>query len=120
MKKIATITGALALVFSAGAFAQSGNINIPGWGSASASAGTEVKNSTINVIGNKSTGTVTAGGGEVGGYGVTAKLSGLANVNSVHVTNSKVNDSTINVIGNESNTVNAVGGVANVNSVQLH
>ena len=120
MKKIATIAGVLTLVFSANAFAQSGSINIPGWGSASASSGTEVRNSTINVIGNKSTGTVTAGGGEAGGYGVTASMNGLANVNSVHVTNSKVLDSKINVIGNESNNVNAIGGVANVNSVQLH
>lgn len=118
MKKIATITGALALVFSASAFAQSGSINIPGIGSASGSSGSEVKNSTINVMGNKS-GKVTTGGGEAGGFGVSAKMSGQANVNSVQISNSKVYDSRINVMNNESQEVNAIGGQANVNSVQI-
>ena len=119
MKKIATIAGALALAFSASAFAQSGNINIPGWGSASGASGSEIKNSSVNVIGNKS-GKVTVGGGEAGGYGISAKMAGQANVNSVQLTNSKITDSKVNVIGNKSEEVNAVGGQANVNSVQLH
>lgn len=119
MKKIATITGALALVFSASAFAQSGSIDIPGLGSATAASGSEVKNSKINVIGNKS-GTVTVGGAEAGGYGISASMNSQTNVNSVHVSNSKVDGSTINVIGNSSEEVNAFGGQANVNSVQIH
>lgn len=118
MKKIATMTGVLALVFSASAFAQSGSINIPGIGSASGGSGSEVRNSRINVMGNKS-GKVTVGGGEAGGFGVSAKLSSQANVNSVQISNSKVHDSRINVMDNESQEVTAIGGQANVNSVQI-
>lgn len=118
MKKIATITGALALFFSASAFAQSGNINIPGWGSASGASGSEIKGSKVNVMGNKS-GKVTVGGGEAGGYGVSVDMKAQANVNSLQLTNSKVTDSTVNIMDNESRDVNVIGGQANVNSVQL-
>ena len=119
MKKIATIAGVLTLVFSANAFAQSGSIDIPGIGSVKGASGSEVKNSTINVMGNKS-GRVTVGGGEAGGFGVSAAMNGQANVNSVQISNSKVSDSRINVMDNSSEEVNAIGGQANVNSVQIH
>ena len=119
MKKIATIAGVLTLVFSANAFAQSGSIDIPGIGSVKGASGSEVKNSTINVMGNKS-GKVTVGGGSQGAGPVSANMSGQANVNSVQISNSKVSDSRINVMDNSSEEVNAIGGQANVNSVQIH
>lgn len=118
MKKIATITGALALVFSASAFAQSGSINIPGLGSANGASGSQIKGSTINVMNNKS-GKVTVGGGEAGILGANINMKAQANVNSLQLSNSKVTDSTVNIMGNESKEVNVIGGQANVNSVQL-
>ncbi|MDO4795357.1 MAG: hypothetical protein Q4A28_05375 [Brachymonas sp.] len=118
MKKLAMMTGALALAFSASAFAQSGGLEIPGLASVKGSSGSEVKNSTINIMKNKSN-KVSVGGGSAGGYGVSANLTGQANVNSVQLINSKINESTVNVMDNESGEVTAIGGQANVNSLQL-
>ena len=119
MSKSSMITAVVVSLFSATAFAAGGGIDIPGFGSATGTTGSEVTNSNINVMNNKST-KVTAGGGKVGGYGVSAEMKSAANVNSVVINGSKVKDSTINVIGNESKDVNAYGGTANVNSVSIN
>ena len=97
MNKFAAILGAIALTLSAGsALAQSGDVNIPGIGKAKGSAGSTIKNSTINVTGNKS-GSVLAIGGEVDAKIAGARMSGVANVNSVNITGSTVEGSGINV-----------------------
>ncbi|MFM2323567.1 hypothetical protein [Brachymonas denitrificans] len=120
MNKFAAILGAIALTLSAGsALAQSGDVNIPGIGKAKGSAGSTIKNSTINVIGNKS-GSVLAIGGEVDAKIAGARMSGVANVNSVNITGSTVEGSGINVMNNESSDVKAIGGLANVNSVNIN
>lgn len=118
MKKSIWLVGASLTLVSAAAFAQSGEISVPGYGSAKGSTGTTVKNSHINVINNKSR-DVTVGGGSVGGYGVSASMTSVANVNSVNALGAKIEGSTINVKDNDSRNVNSYGGVANVNSVNL-
>jgi hypothetical protein len=118
------ITAVVVSLFSATAFAGdggTGELIVPGWGSASGgSKGSSVKNSTIIVSGNRSTGTVTAVGGEASGYGVTVGMPGTANVNSVNINTSTVKNSTIGVMDNQSKDVNAIGGTANVNSVNIN
>ena len=101
MNKFAAILGAIALTLSAGsALAQSGDVNIPGIGKAKGSAGSTIKNSTINVIGNKS-GSVLAIGGEVDAKIAGARMSGVANVT--------VKDSrTLQVVAFERNMLAAV------------
>ncbi len=124
MKK-SIIVGAVSLILSStAAFAGGGGeLCVPGIGCAKGgSSGSHLKGgSQINVINNKSTGTVTAGGGEAGGYGVSAKMNSVANVNSVNLNNSTLEGgSKINVRDNTSKDVNAYGGTANVNSVNLN
>ena len=119
MSKFSMITIVVVSLFSATAFAAGGGIDIPGIGSATGTTGSEVTDSKINVMNNKSTG-VTVGGGKIGGAGLSAEMKSAANVNSVVISSSKVKSSTINVIGNESNDVNAYGGTANVNSVSIN
>lgn len=120
-KRAIAVLASTALV-SGVAFAQT--VNVPGIGSAA--GGSTVKNSMINVTGNKAEG-VTAGGGSLGVSGVAkkligaeAKMDGVANVNSVNVTGSRVEDSTISVDKNTAKDVNAIGGTANVNSVNIN
>jgi len=118
MKKI-VIAGALGILFSAGAFAQSGSISIPGLASGKGSTGSDVTNSRITVTNNKSR-DVTAGGGKATIRIADVTLDGVANVNSVNITGSRVKDSDIVVSGNESVGVRAIGGTANVNSVNIN
>lgn len=120
MKKLAVL-GAAVLALSCGsAFAQSGEISIPGLGSGKGSMGSDVTNSTITVANNKAT-DITVGGGSLGITGLgSVSMAGVANVNSVNITGSRVKDSTISVTGNEATGVRAIGGVANVNSVNIN
>lgn len=118
MKKSIWLVGASLTLVSAAAFAQSGEISVPGYGSAKGSAGTTLKNSHINVLNNRSR-DVTVGGGEVGAGGFSASMTSVANVNSVNAVGSKLEGSTITVKDNESRGVTSFGGVANVNSVNL-
>lgn len=79
-----------------------------------------MKNSTINVMGNKS-GKVTVGGGSLGAGPVSANMSGQANVNSADQQLQAVYEAGYSrVMDNSSEEVNAIGGQANVNSVQIH
>ena len=119
MRKIATTAVALLALTCGSAFAQSGNISIPGLFSGKGSAGSEIKNSTISVSRNKAT-DVTAGGGKVGIKVAEVSMEGVANVNSVNITGSKITDSTINISDNEATRINAIGGTANVNSVNIN
>ena len=119
MKKFAA-AGAVALAFLSGsAFAQSGNISIPGVGKAAGSIGSEVTNSKITVA-NNSAKSVRAGGGSASLKLATVEMSGMANVNSVNITGSKVKNSEIMVTGNTADDINAFGGTANVNSVNIN
>ena len=119
MSKFSMITIVVASLFSATAFAAGGEINIPGVGSMKGSTGSEVTNTKINVMDNKSS-DVTLGGATAGGYGVQVSMASAANINSAVISSSKVKDSTISVMGNESNTVHVFGGTANVNSVSIN
>ncbi|MEP6720576.1 MAG: hypothetical protein ABJA77_03970 [Variovorax sp.] len=119
MKKFAA-AGVVTLAFlSASAFAQSGNISIPGVGKASGSTGSEVTNSKITVS-NNSAKNVISGGGSVGLKLAGVEMSGMANVNSVNITGSKVKNSEIMVTGNSAEDIKAIGGTANVNSVNIN
>lgn len=119
MKKLASL-GVLTLALASGAaFAQSGSITIPGLLTGKGSGGSEVFNSTINVIGNTAT-NIAAGGGKASIKVADITLDGTANVNSVNITGSKVHDSTINVLNNTATDVKAIGGTANVNSVNIN
>lgn len=121
MKNIVAISAVvIGTVMSTSAFAGgSGEFSVPGIVKASGSAGSTVKNSTINVANNKAN-TVTAGGGSAGFKIGSIEMQGMANVNSVNVTGSEIKDSTINVEGNKAENVNAYGGTANVNSVNIN
>ena len=119
MRKLA-ITTAAALAFTCGAaFAQSGNVSIPGLVSGKGSAGSEITNSRITVSNNKATGVV-AGGGKAGMKVAEISMDGVANVNSVNITGSKIRNSEITVTGNEATDIKAIGGTANVNSVNIN
>ncbi len=119
MLKIA-ITAAAALALTCGsAFAQSGNVSIPGLFSGKGSAGSEITNSKITLSGNKAS-DVTAGGGKAGIKVADVSMEGVANVNTVNITGSKVRDSEITLMNNEAKNVNAIGGTANVNSVNIN
>ena len=119
MRKIAiTAVAALALTCSA-AFAQSGNVTIPGLFSGKGSAGSEVTNSRIMVTNNKAT-NVIVGGGKAGIKVGEISMEGVANVNSVNITGSKIRNSDIVVSGNEATDIKAIGGTANVNSVNIN
>ena len=52
--------------------------------------------------------------------GANVSMTGMANVNSVNITGSKVRNSEITVSGNEADTIKAIGGTANVNSVNIN
>ena len=123
MNKTFTAAGviAMAALFSASAFAESGNISIPGVLQAAGSSGSKIKNSTITVK-NNTANDVLAGGGEASiiELGASVKLNGIANVNTVNVTGSEVTDSHILVEGNTATKVHAVGGTANVNSININ
>lgn len=120
MNKFAAILGAVALSLSAGtAFAQSGEVSIPGIGNAKGSMGSKLTNSTINVMRNTSD-KVTVGGGSAELKVASVKMSGVANVNSVNVTGSTLTNSHVNVMDNKSKEVTAIGGLANVNSVNIN
>ncbi|MEO8248010.1 MAG: hypothetical protein ABI589_01445 [Burkholderiales bacterium] len=110
---------AMAALLSSTAFAQSGGITIPGVGSAKGSIGSDIKNSHITVSNNKAR-DVTAGGGKIGIKIAEVSMDGIANVNSVNITGSRVTDSTISVIGNEADGIRAIGGTANVNTVNIN
>jgi len=119
MRKLA-ITTAAALALSCGAaFAQSGNVTIPGLVSGKGSAGSEITNSRITVTGNKAT-NVVAGGGKAGIKVAEISMDGVANVNSINITGSKVRNSEITVSGNEATDIKAFGGTANVNTVNIN
>lgn len=119
MRKLAiTTVAALAFTCSA-AFAQSGNVAIPGLISGKGSAGSEVTNSRITVTNNKAT-NVIAGGGKAGIKVAEVSMEGVANVNSVNITGSKIRNSDITVSGNEATDIKAIGGTANVNSVNIN
>lgn len=118
MRKIAITAAVFALSCSA-AFAQSGNVTIPGLVSGKGSAGSEVTNSRITVTGNKAT-NVTAGGGKAGMKVAEISMDGVANVNSINITGSRIRNSDITVSGNEATDVRAFGGTANVNSVNIN
>jgi hypothetical protein len=47
-------------------------------------------------------------------------MSGVANVNSVNITGSTLRDSNITVSGNTAENIKAIGGTANVNSVNIN
>lgn len=114
------ITAVAALALSCGAaFAQSGNVTIPGLLSGKGSAGSEVTNSKISVTGNKAT-NVIAGGGKAGIKVAEVSMEGVANVNSINITGSKIRNSEITVSGNEATDIKAIGGTANVNSVNIN
>ena len=119
MRKIATTAVALLALTCGSAFAQSGNIAIPGLFSGKGSAGSEIKNSTITVSRNKAT-DVTVGGGKVGIKVAEISMDGVANVNSVNITGSKISDSHITVSDNEATNLKSFGGTANVNSVNIN
>ena len=119
MRKIAFTTVA-ALAFTCGAaFAQSGNVAIPGLISGKGPAGSEVTQSRITVSGNKAT-NVLAGGGKAGIKVAEVSMEGVANVNSINITGSKIRNSDITVTGNEATDIKAIGGTANVNSVNIN
>lgn len=119
MKKM-LIAGAAAMVLcSAPAFAQSGNLAIPGVGNVSGSAGSTITRSTITVRGNEAR-DITAGGGEASFKIGAVEMDGVANVNSVNITGSEVTDSHILVEDNVAEGVRAIGGTANVNSVNIN
>jgi len=119
MRKIATAAAAVLALTCGTAFAQSGNVTIPGLLSGKGSAGSEITRSKIILSGNKAS-DVTAGGGKMGIKVAEVSMEGVANVNSVNITGSRVKDSTISVTGNEATGVRAIGGVANVNSVNIN
>ena len=47
-------------------------------------------------------------------------MEGVANVNSVNITGSKIRNSDIVVSGNEATDIKAIGGTANVNSININ
>ena len=119
MRQLA-VTAIAALSLGCGAaFAQSGNVTIPGLLSGKGSAGSEVTNSRVTVTGNKAT-NVIAGGGKAGIKVAEVSMEILANVNSINITGSRVTDSTVSVIGNEATDIKAIGGTANVNSININ
>jgi len=119
MRKLA-ITAVATLSMTCGiAFAQSGNISVPGLVSGKGSAGSEITNSRITVAGNKAT-NVTAGGGKVGMKVAEVSMDGIANVNSINITGSKIRNSEITVSNNEATDIKAFGGTANVNSININ
>ena len=120
MKKLTVLGVTLLALTAAPVFAQSGSISIPGLGSGSGSMGSDVTNTKITVANNKAE-SVRAGGGTLNVTGMGGlSMQGVANVNSVNITGSRVKDSTISVTGNEAKDINAIGGVANVNSVNIN
>lgn len=119
MRKIATTAVAFLAMSCGAAFAQSGNISIPGLASGKGSAGSEITNSRITVAGNKAN-DITAGGGKASMKIADVTMDGTANVNSVNITGSKIRDSEISVVDNEATGVRAIGGTANVNSVNIN
>jgi hypothetical protein len=119
MKKL-VIVGTLFLgMVSVNAFAQSGGLDIPGFGSGKGSAGSTVKNSKIYLIGNKAS-NVVVGGGKISGYGAEAKMDSVANINSVNITGSTVQNSEIVLKDNEAKDVTVTGGAANINTVNIN
>ncbi|AVP57192.1 hypothetical protein [Pulveribacter suum] len=119
MRKIAmTAVAAVSLVCGT-AFAQSGNVTIPGLLSGKGSSGSEITNSRITVTGNKAT-NVIAGGGKAGIKVAEVSMEGVANVNSINITGSKIRNSEITVSGNEATDIKAIGGTANVNSININ
>ena len=119
MRKIATTAAAVLALTCVSAFAQSGNVTIPGLISGKGSAGSEIINSRITLSNNKAS-NVTAGGGKVGIKVAEVSMEGVANVNTVNITGSKVRDSDITLMNNEASHINAIGGTANVNSVNIN
>ena len=119
MRKLAISTVAALALTCGAAFAQSGNVAIPGLFSGKGSAGSEVTNSRITVTGNKAT-NVIAGGGKAGIKVGEISMEGVANVNSVNITGSKIRNSEITVSNNEATDIKAFGGTANVNSVNIN
>jgi hypothetical protein len=115
MKKF-IVTGAIAFAALSSVPAFAIDVNIPGFGSGS--MGSEIKNSTVNVMGNKAS-NITNGGGSGSAGPVSINMSAETNVNSVVLKGSKITDSTVNVMGNTADTVTNIGGAANVNSVVL-
>lgn len=114
------ITAIASLAMTCGvAFAQSGNVTIPGLVSGKGSAGSEITNSRISVTGNKAT-NVIAGGGKAGIKLAEVSMEGVANVNSINITGSKVRNSDITVSGNEATDIKAIGGTANVNTININ
>lgn len=69
--------------------------------------------------GNKAT-NVLAGGGKAGIKVAEVSMEGVANVNSINITGSKIRNSDITVTGNEATDIKAIGGTANVNSVNIN
>lgn len=102
-----------------GAFAQSGNVSIPGLGSGKGSAGSDIVNSRLTVMNNKAT-NVIAGGGKAGIKIAEVSMEGVANVNTINVTGSRITDSELTVMGNEATDIKAIGGTANVNSININ
>ena len=119
MRKLSITTAALLIFACNAAFAQSGNASIPGMFSGKGSAGSEITNSKISVVGNKAS-NVTAGGGKAGIKVADISMDGVANVNSINITGSKIRNSEITVSGNEANEIKAYGGTANVNSININ
>ncbi len=119
MRKIATTAVAFLAMSCGAAFAQSGNISIPGLASGKGSAGSEITDSRITVSGNKAR-DITAGGGKANIKVLGVEMDGIANVNSVNITGSKIRNSEISVLDNEAVNVKAFGGTANVNSVNIN
>ncbi|WP_028603979.1 hypothetical protein [Ottowia thiooxydans] len=119
MRKIATAAITVLALTCGTAFAQNGNVTIPGLFSGKGSAGSEITNSKIILSGNKAT-DVTAGGGKAGIKVAEVSMEGVANVNTVNITGSKIRDSEITLMNNEAKNINAIGGTANVNSVNIN
>jgi hypothetical protein len=120
MKKfVVAATLGMGALFSAGAFAQAGGINVPGLFSSKASAGSDIENSKISVINNKAR-NVTVGGGKAGIKVASVEMDGIANVNSINITGSRIKGSEITVSGNEAEGITAIGGTANVNSININ
>ena len=78
-----------------------------------------VTDSRITVANNTAK-NVTAGGGGLSFKIGEVTMAGLANVNSVNITGSTVKNSDITVSGNGADNINAIGGTANVNSVNIN
>ena len=115
---------AVALLSGTGlAGAQTIDISIPGVASAKGSMGSTVTNSQLTSANNKAS-DITVGGGSAGinvkATTVSLNMAGVANVNGINVTGSRVTDSHVSVTTNTADTVTAIGGVGNVNNVNIN